>query len=198
MTTPSQAGQPVSPATTAEIEEALKERWKWLMAAGILAIIGGFVAIAVPAVASVAIAIFIGWMLVFAGSFLLINAWSMRGAGNIVIAVLWALLTLFAGFYLLLAPLSGTVTLTFVLVIYFLVMGTTRLFASFAERDMPHRGLIGFSGAMSILVGVLILADLPSSADWAIGLLVGIDFLFAGFGLVQAASVGRRLAAGGR
>jgi uncharacterized membrane protein HdeD (DUF308 family) len=182
-------GQVASP----EVEQALKERWRGLMVAGILAIFGGFVAIAVPAVASVAIAIFIGWMLLFAGTFLLIGAWSVRGVGNTAIAVLWAVLTLFAGFYLILAPLSGTVTLTFVLVVYFLVMGSARLFASFADSHMPHAGLVGVSGALSILVGLLILADLPSSADWALGLLVGIDFLFAGFGLVQAAIFGRQL-----
>jgi uncharacterized membrane protein HdeD (DUF308 family) len=182
------------PGATAEVQQALRERWKWLMTAGILAIVGGFVCIAVPVIASVAVAIFIGWMLVFAGTFLLIGAWSVRGAGNIAIQVLWALLTLIAGLYLILAPLSGTVTLTFVLVVYFLIMGSARLFASFADRQMPHSGLIGVSGALSIFVGLLILLDLPSSAGWAIGLLVGIDFLFAGFGLVQAATYGRQLA----
>ena len=50
------------------------------------------------------------------------------------------------------------------------------------------------NGVLSLLIGGLILADFPSSADWAIGLLVGIDFVFFGFGAISAAMAGRDLA----
>ena len=179
---------------TPEAQVELRDRWKGLRVAGVLAILGGVVAIIVPAVASVATAIFIGWILLFAGAWMLFDAWSVRGAGRIAIRLLWAVLTVFAGFYLLLAPLDGTVTLTFVLVVYFIAIGVVRIVEGFALRGMPNAGMVGLNGALSLLIGLLILIDFPSSADWAIGLLVGIDLLFAGWALLALSSAGKRLA----
>ena len=185
---------PEAPALAPEVERELRERWKTLRIVGILAIVAGAVCIAVPAIASVGTAIFIGWILVFAGAWMLFDAWSVRGAGRIAIRVVWAVLTEIAGFYLLLAPLEGTVTLTFVLVAYFIAIGIVRIAEGFAIRGTPGAGMVGLNGFLSLLVGLLILLDFPSSADWAIGLLVGIDLLFAGFSLLGIASAGKRLA----
>jgi uncharacterized membrane protein HdeD (DUF308 family) len=179
-----------------EVQGEMRERWKGLRIAGILAIIGGIVCIAVPMVAAVATAIFIGWILLFAGSWMLFDAWSVRGAGRIAIRVIWALLTVIAGLYLLLAPLDGTVTLTFVLVVYFILIGGIRIAEGFALRGTPNAAMVGVNGLLSLLIGLLILVDFPSSSDWAIGLLVGIDLLFAGWNLLAISSAGKRLAAG--
>ena len=180
-------------ALAPEIQEELRQRWKRLRIAGILAIIIGIVAIIVPAVASVATAIFIGWILLFAGAWMLFDAWSVRGAGRILVRVLWALLTEAAGLYLLLAPLSGTVTLTFILVAYFIAIGCVRIAEAFVLRGLPNAGMVGINGALSLLIGLLILVDFPSSADWAIALLVGIDLLFAGWGLLAISGLGKRM-----
>jgi uncharacterized membrane protein HdeD (DUF308 family) len=199
--TPSPAGQPPIRPTivpgeglAAEVSDQLKEHWKWLMTAGVLAVIGGFVAIVVPALATVATAIFIGWMLVFAGCFLLVDAFSIRSASRVIVRLLWSLATILAGIYLLLAPLKGTVTLTFVLVAYFIFVGIVRIVTGLRERGVPGGGLVVLNGVLSLLIGGLILVDFPSSADWAIGLLVGIDFVFFGFGAISAAMAGRDLA----
>ena len=61
-------------------------------------------------------------------------------------------------------------------------------------RGQPNAGLVGLSGALSLIVGLLIGVNLPSSADWAIGLLVGIDLVFAGWSLTSAAMAGREMA----
>jgi uncharacterized membrane protein HdeD (DUF308 family) len=180
-----------------QIQESLKRGWKWLMFSGVLAIVGGFVAIAVPAIASVAVGIFIGWMLVFAGFFMLFGAISARGTGSHSVARgLWAVLCLIAGIYLLVAPLHGTFTLTVILAAWFFAIGIVRLLAWFRVRGTPGAGMVGVNGALSLILGLLIAVSLPSSADWAIGLLVGVDFLFYGFAAIMAASAGRQLAKG--
>jgi uncharacterized membrane protein HdeD (DUF308 family) len=191
----SRMGTPEAQSLPPEIQQELRERWKGLRLAGILAIIVGLVAIAVPAVFAVGTSIFIGIILLFAGSWMLFDAWSVRGAGRVAIRVFWALLTEVAGLYLLLAPLSGTVTLTFVLVVYFIVIGSVRIGEAIALRQMPNAGWVGLNGALSLLIGLLIGLDFPSSADWAIGLLVGIDLIFAGWGLLGVSGLGKRLAA---
>lgn len=150
---------------------------------GVLAIIGGFVAIVVPAVASVATAIFIGWVLLFGGIVLIMDV--IRHEGHRVLRLLYAALVIAVGIYLLLAPLEGTVTLTFVLVVNFLVVGAVRVFIGFMSRGRPGAGAVILNGVLSLLIGLLILVDFPSSADWAIGLLVGVDLLFFGFGALM-------------
>ena len=163
---------------------------------GVLAIIGGFVAIVVPAVASVATAIFIGWILLFVGAFLVAAAFSAHSVGTLLLRLLWAALTVIVGLWLIIEPHNGTLTLTLVLGLYFLFMGVTRITVAFLGRGRPNAGLVGLSGVAGLLVGIFILAKFPSSADWAIGLLVGIDLIFAGWTLTSVALVGKELSRG--
>lgn len=176
-----------------EVREGLRRTWKALMAVGVLAIAVGCVAIVVPAVASVATAIFIGWILIIAGAFLVAGAFAAQTVGSVVLRLIWALLTVIVGVYLIVEPDSGTLTLTLVLGLYFLFMGLTRTAVAFAARGRQGAGLLGLSGVAGLLIGILILAEFPSSADWAIGLLVGIDLIFAGWTLVSVALVGKDL-----
>ncbi|SRR5260221_1210374 len=176
-----------------EVREGLAKSWKGLMAVGVLAIFIGCIAILVPAVASVGTAIFIGWILLIAGAFLIAAAFSAHSIGTVVLRLLWAVLTVIVGLWLIVEPHNGTLTLTLVLGIYFLFMGLTRITAAFLGRGQPNAGLVGLSGVAGLLVGILVLAKFPSSADWAIGLLVGIDLIFAGWTLTSVALVGRDL-----
>ena len=176
-----------------EVREGLARSWKALMAVGVLAILIGCVAIVVPAVASVGTAIFIGWLLIVLGAFLVAGAFSAHSIGTVVLRLIWAFLTIIVGLWLVIEPHNGTLTLTFVLGIYFLFMGVTRIAVAFSARGREGAGLVGLSGFAGLLIGILILAKLPSSADWAIGLLVGIDLIFAGWTLTSVALVGRDL-----
>ncbi len=175
------------------VREGLARSWKALMGVGIVAIAIGCFAILVPAVASVGTAIFIGWVLLVFGAFLVAGAFMAHSIGSVILRLLWAALTVFVGVWLIVEPHSGTLTLTLVLGIYFLFMGLTRLAAAFVARGREGAGLLGLSGFCGLLIGILVLAKFPSSADWAIGLLVGIDLIFAGWTLVSAALVGKDL-----
>ncbi|HEX7196202.1 MAG TPA: DUF308 domain-containing protein, partial [Candidatus Limnocylindria bacterium] len=124
---------------------------------------------------------------------LLAAAFTARSIGTFALRLAWAVLTLVAGLWLLVEPDHGTLTLTLVLGVYFLFMGVTRLALAFDGRGREGAGLLGLSGSAGLLIGVLILAELPSSADWAIGLLVGIDLIFAGWTLVAVALMGKDL-----
>ena len=175
------------------VREGLARSWKGLMAVGIVAIVIGCIAILIPAVASVGTAIFIGWILVIAGAFLVAAAFSAHSVGSLLLRLLWAAITVIVGLWLIVEPHNGTLTLTLVLGIYFLFMGVTRITVAFLGRGQPNAGLVGLSGFAGLIIGILVLAKFPSSADWAIGLLVGIDLIFAGWTLVSVALVGRDL-----
>src|ERR1700712_3100803 len=95
-----------------EIREGLARGWKALMTIGVVAILVGCVAIVVPAVASVGTAIFIGWILVIAGVFLVAGAFTAHSIGTVVLRLVWAALTVIVGVYLIAEPHNGTLTLT--------------------------------------------------------------------------------------
>jgi uncharacterized membrane protein HdeD (DUF308 family) len=181
-----------------EVREGLERSWKLLMFAGVAAIVIGCIAILVPAVAAVGTAIFIGWILLIVGAFLVAAAFSAHSVGSLIVRLIWAALTVVVGVWLIVEPHNGTLTLTLVLGIYFLFMGLTRIAVAFMGRGQQGAGLVGLSGVAGLLIGILVLAKWPDSADWAIGLLVGIDLIFAGWTLTSIALVGKDLARNAR
>jgi uncharacterized membrane protein HdeD (DUF308 family) len=160
--------------------DALRKARRRLTIAGVLALILGAVAVIVPAIASVATAIFVGWILIVASAFHVADAWAVEHGGRRALRLVPALLTLAAGLYLVVAPLAGAFTLTVVLVIWFMATGTARIVVGIAERGVPGWWMTVVNGVLSVGLGVLIAEGLPSSAGWAIGLIVGVDLIFSG------------------
>jgi uncharacterized membrane protein HdeD (DUF308 family) len=173
----------------------LKQARKWLVATGILALIGGTAAIVVPQFATLTIAIFIGWLLLYSGLVMAIHAWTQRGAGHAWERALQALLTLVVSAYIVLFPGGGAISLTLLLVVWFVGTGGLQLVAARRLWGLPGAGIVLFNGVLSILLAVLIVANLPSSAAWAIGLLVGINLVFLGIRALLAAGMLKRASA---
>ena len=179
-----------------EVREGLARTWKSLRAIGIAAIVIGCIAILLPELFSLGAAVFVGIVLVIVSAFLAAAAFAAHGVGSLLARLAWALLTFVVGLWLILEPHNGTLTLTLVLGIYFLLMGLTRVTVAFLGRGQPNAAWIGLSGICGLIIGILVLAKFPSSADWAIGLLVGIDLIFAGWTLISVASVGKEVSRG--
>ncbi len=187
---------PLAIALPEPARETVERNWKWIVASGVLAIVLGSVAILVPPIASVTTSILIGWLLIFAAAFVSASAFQERRFWPILVRILLAALYLVAGVFLLVAPLTGTITLTFVLVAWLWVDGAFRIVGAIMQRDAPGRGWLTAGGVLSILLGILVWVDFPSSAAWAIGLLVGINLLFWGINLIVLGFAGRELAEG--
>jgi len=177
--------------TEVDLVAELKRRWKTLMAIGCISLFAGVVSILVPAVTSWAIGVFIGWILVFFGVLQFVDAFSVRETGRVVFRVLGALVTLGIGIWILNSDYKGTFTLTVILGIWFFVSGAVRFISGLRHRGTPGAGVVVLNGVLSLVLGGLILADLPSSATWAIGLLVGIDLIFAGIALITTATAAK-------
>jgi uncharacterized membrane protein HdeD (DUF308 family) len=190
---PQTAQWPPFAASGAPLAEEVRRARRWVVATGVLSIVAGAAAIAVPAVASVTIAIFIGWMLIATGVARAVHA--VRAHRVTAPAVLDAVLALLVGGYLVVFPLSGTVTLTLLLAAFFFGAGALYLLHAWRARGRPGAGLAAFNGALDVVLGVLICVDLPSSAAWAIGLLVGIELVFWGVRALMLASLLKRVAA---
>lgn len=164
-----------------------------LLIAGVLSILAGLVAFAVPLAAAVALDIFIGILLICAAFPIGFEGFAGHHAiGGRLLRLLLAIVTLAAGLYLLVAPLEGTYTLTVMLVIWFVALGFGRIAGGLAALGAPGAGLTVMTGAVSLLLGILIAKELPESSDWAIGLLVGIDFVISGLVALWLAFAPRR------
>jgi uncharacterized membrane protein HdeD (DUF308 family) len=195
------ADMPARPAIAAWLadvrlsEQDMRTARRWLLVTGILALLTGIAAIIVPIVATITTALFIGWILVFSGAVMSWHALTQRSSGRNWSRVAQALLTLLVGLYLVVFPINGALSLTLLLVIWFAGIGALELYGAYRLRGVPGAGWLLFNGVVSIVLAVLIAASLPSSAAWAIGLLVGINLVFWGMrALVAAGILGRVLA----
>jgi uncharacterized membrane protein HdeD (DUF308 family) len=174
--------------------DELRRVRRFLLVVGILALLAGVAAIVVPIAASVTMTLFIGWMLMFWGALGGVHAIRTPASRSIKLwRVLEAVLAAVAGFYLVVLPLSGTITLTFLLSAWLLGTGGLELISAWQHRGQPGTGLAVVDGVLSLVLGVLIAVSLPSSAAWAIGLLVGVYMLWWGSGAVITAGLLKRL-----
>lgn len=159
--------------------------WSWLMVLGIIMLILGTLAIIFPAATSVSIELILGILLVIGGVGRLISMFRSKGWGDFLLKLLVSAIYLFAGIMLLVYPFGGTLTITLLLALFFIAQGIANVVVSLMERSMRGWGWMLFNGIVSFALGALIWAELPSSAAWAIGLLVGIWLLFDGWALIS-------------
>jgi uncharacterized membrane protein HdeD (DUF308 family) len=172
---------------------AVRAHWKAILIEGILLVVLGFAAIILPPLASLAVTIFLGWMFLISGiAGLALTFWA-RGMPGFWWSLLSAALAIGAGIILLVQPVEGVLTLTVVVGIYFLAEGVaTIMYALEHRRELSERWTwLLVAGIVDIVIAGLIIAGLPGSALWAIGLLVGINLLFGGMSLIGMALAAR-------
>jgi len=180
-------------ALQTRMKEAVKANWEAFLIEGIVLVILGMAAVAIPLLASIAVTIFLGWMFLISGCVGLYLTFTTRGMPGFGWSLLSAALAIGAGLILLIQPVAGTLTLTIVIGAYFLAEGvTTIMYALAHRRELSGRwGWLLVSGLVDIVVAGLIIAGLPASAAWAIGLLVGINLVFGGTSLIGMALAAR-------
>jgi uncharacterized membrane protein HdeD (DUF308 family) len=176
-----------------EMNAAVKAHWKAFLFEGILLAILGLAAMVLPPLASLAVTIFLGWMFLISGIGGLIVTYWARQMPGFWWSLFSAAIAVLAGLILLARPVQGVLTLTIVVGAYFLAEGVaTIMYALEHRRELSQRwSWLLIAGAMDILIAVIIIAGLPGSAEWAIGLLVGINLLFGGATLIGMALAAR-------
>jgi uncharacterized membrane protein HdeD (DUF308 family) len=175
----------------ADSAEQLRRMRRWLTIAGVLSLLAGIAAIVLPNIASIATASFVGWLLVLVAAVYVVEAFSTRDHTRTALRLLLAGLTFAAGVYLLVAPLDGTFTLTVILVIWFVAIGIARLVIGVTDYATFEGTMLAVSGALALGLGLLIAMRLPAAASWAIGLVVGVDFIFTGALMIALARAPR-------
>jgi uncharacterized membrane protein HdeD (DUF308 family) len=180
-----------APATLDEttLEETMSHHWGLFLLEGILLVLLGMAALAMPALASVAAAALFGWVLLLSGVMGLISTLRARRAPGFVWSLLSAILGVAAGAVLLWSPLRGTLSLTAVLIAFLVVEGVVSVFYGLEHRKAlsGRWGWMVASGIIDVLLAALLYLGLPGSALWALGILLGINLLFGGWALIWMA-----------
>jgi uncharacterized membrane protein HdeD (DUF308 family) len=176
-----------------QMRAAVREHWKAFLVEGILLVLLGLAAIIVPQLASLAVTIFLGWLFLISGIAGLVLTFWTRQMPGFWWSLVSAALAIAAGIILLARPVQGTLTLTIVVGAYFLAEGiATIMYALEHRRELSQRwSWLLVAGLMDILIAIIIVAGLPGSALWAIGLLVGINLMFGGASLIGMALAAR-------
>jgi uncharacterized membrane protein HdeD (DUF308 family) len=179
-----------------EMSAAVKAHWKAFLFEGILLAILGLAAMILPTFASLAVAIFLGWMFLISGIGGLIVTYWARNMPGFWWSLISAALAVLAGGILLARPMQGVLTLTIVVGAYFLAEGVASImYALEHRRELTGRwSWILVAGLMDILIAFIVIAGLPGSAEWVLGLLVGINLLFGGATLIGMALAARNSA----
>lgn len=176
--------KPVGLINESNMTYAIGRFWGWFLGLGITLIVLGSAAIALPLIAALTANFTIGWLLAVGGGAYLIQTFRCRNWKGFAIHLLFGLLYLASGVLLLIYPFAGVLALTLILAATFMVEGIFRILLAFRLGPQRHRAWVMASGVMALIAGVLIWAQWPSTAAWALGLVVGWQLLFSGISLV--------------
>ena len=164
----------------------------WSILWGVLFLICGIVAIAMPIASSIGIAILLGWLILFSAVWHLIYAFQAKGVGGVLWQILLALLYGCIGIYMLIHPLLGVLSLTLVLGVFLVIEGAFEIILYFNIRRTSNAGWVLFNGIITLILGGLIWFHWPSSSVWVIGTLVGISLIFSGISRIMLSfAIGR-------
>lgn len=171
------------------VTRIVRDHWRLFLIEGIILVVLGLLAVAVPMVASLAVTILFGWLFLISGIVGLITTFVMRQAPGFWWSLLSGVLGVVVGGWLLVEPVQGLVSLTYLLIAFFIVEGiATIMFA------VEHRAALSgrwawmlVSGVVDLFLAAVILAGLPGTVAWALGLIVGINMVFGGASMIGMA-----------
>jgi uncharacterized membrane protein HdeD (DUF308 family) len=171
------------------VTRIVRDHWKLFLIEGIILVILGFLAVAVPMVAGLAVTILFGWLFLISGIVGLATTFAMRHAPGFWWSLLSGVLGVVVGGWLLIQPELGLVSLTYLLIAFFIIEGVATIMFSL-EHKAALSGRWGWmlaSGIVDLLLAAVILAGLPGAIAWALGLIVGINMVFGGASMIGVA-----------
>lgn len=187
-------------AAAAALREAMRETVKryslWYLIQGVLLVVAGVLALVYPIVASVAVVSLLAWVLIISG---VLQGIGLIGASNVPhywLQLISAVLAILIGVLLLGSPDSGLLIMTVLLIVYFMVEGIAKVIFALTIRPFPNWGWVLGSGVVGILLALVLWSNMPLSAEWVLGLMLGILLICEGAALTALAWHVRRAPSG--
>ncbi len=168
------------PPSLAEGIKALRTKWGWVVGLGVISLIAGIVALGSDVMATASAVMIVGIMMLVAGVAEVFTAFNVKDWGHRIYWLLLGALYIFAGIICIQDPFAAATLLTLMLGIALIIGGALRIFLATRMRHGTPWGWVVFSGAITLLLGAMIVAHWPASSFFVLGMLLGIDLIFIG------------------
>jgi uncharacterized membrane protein HdeD (DUF308 family) len=177
------------------VRDAVRLHWHFFLAQGVIVTVLGVLAVIWPQLSTVAVDVYVGWLFLLSGAVGLITMFFAPSASAFFWSLFTAALSLFVGILLLWHPVEGVISLTLVLIAFFIAEGVFQIVASLSYREaFPESwGWMLASGIADLILAGLIVSGWPGTASWALGLIVGANLISSGIAIIMVAVTGRRL-----
>ena len=162
------------------MRETVKRYSLWYLVQGVLLVVAGIFAILYPVISSVAVIVLLGWLLIISG---ILQGFSLIGARHVPhfwLQLISLILAVLIGFLFLRDPAQGMLTVTLLLIVFFMIEGLSKVVFALTIRPFPNWGWMLASGAIGIVLSLILWASLPVTALWLVGLLLGIQLISVG------------------
>jgi uncharacterized membrane protein HdeD (DUF308 family) len=163
--------------------EIANQHSAWHLAQGILLVFAGVLALIFPVVSTVTVTLVIGWVLIFSGIFQAISLIRGRESPLFWLPLVSVVLFLLVGALILRNPAEGVLTITLLMIIFFMIEGIAKVTFALAMRPLPNWGWVLLSGLIAVGISLYLWATLPGTALWLIGVLVGIELIVEGIAI---------------
>src|SRR5262249_51585014 len=168
------------------LAQSVREHWVLFLIEGIVLVVLGLLAIIIPPLATIAVTIFLGWLFLISGIVGLVTTFWARHVPGFWWSLLSATLVIAAGIVLLGWPVWGAMSLTLLLIVFFIIKGVLSIMYAL-EHKCELSGCWGWmlvSGIINFIRAAVIWAGLLGTVEWVLGLLVGINMLCSGSAMI--------------
>lgn len=188
---------PVTPdleAVRRQVLTTIRTHWKLFLFQGILMLVLGMLAVALPNISTLEIELLVGSLLIIGGILRVIMIFRKPHMPGFWWSVANGVLAVAVGGILLARPIQGVLTLTILLAAFFVIEGVAALFIALEfRRYLRSWGWTLLSGVVNLVLACLVWRGWPNSATWVIGFYVGINMIFLGVPLIMNAIAARSM-----
>ncbi|MDQ7783731.1 MAG: HdeD family acid-resistance protein [Desulfomonilaceae bacterium] len=170
----------------------VQRNWGWFLTLGILSLVLGTVGIGMSWGLTIAGILIFGILILVAGLIQLVNAFRCKGRKEILLHLIMAVLYLLTGVMVIAAPMLAAMVFTLMLACLLILVGIIRALMAFELRGFSNRIVPLIGGVVSIVLGLIILAEWPISGLWVIGLFISIELVVNGWSYIFVALAARQ------
>jgi len=171
-----------------QMQAYLQMHWRLFLAEGVFFIFLGLCAMLVPQFFTVAIVVFLGWILLFGGIVHVSRAFVFDNMPGFGWWMFMGILQVIVGYLFITKPVAGALTLTMLMTVFFALEGIAKMSLALMMRPLANWGFILFSGITALVFALIIWISWSESAHWLLGLFLGINMIFLGWSLVKISS----------
>ena len=169
------------------IRETVKRYALWYLIEGVLLVVVGILAIIYPVITSAAVVVLLGWLLIISGVLQGLSLIGARHVPHFWLQLISVILAVLVGLLFLRDPAQGMLTIALLLIVFFMMEGISKVVFALTIRPVPNWGWVLASGLVGILLALILWANLPVTAVWLIGLLLGINLISVGAAIAYLA-----------